>query len=82
MADRLKMNFKALKAIPKSTEVQQLIREHTDRIAKKAEALGSGTKTDFEVGPKRVRGAVMAGYENSATAEKSRRNLLSAMDGE
>ena len=82
MADRIRYNFKYIRGLAKDPKVQELVQEQAKRIASKADALGSGTRTDLEVGPRRVRGAVIAGYEPGATAENTRCVLLSSLDGE
>ncbi|MCR8576467.1 hypothetical protein [Streptomyces sp. Isolate_219] len=81
MADRLRINlgevFKALRSPEMDAEVERVTRQVEQRVA----AQGLQTRVDLKKGPKRMRGAVIAGYEDGATAENTRRALLSSMDG-
>lgn len=43
-------------------------------------SVGAQTKVDAQPGPIRARAAVISGYEDGATAEGTRRNLLLALD--
>lgn len=44
-------------------------------------ATQSESRVDSDIGPERIRAAVIAGYERGATAESTRTALLRALDG-
>lgn len=79
---RLKINWNVIHDMLKSPEIQHLVKEKTRRIDEKAAALGSQTRVDFSAEGERARGAVIAGYEDDATAHRTRLILLHALDGE
>lgn len=78
---RLKVNWNVIHDMLKANEIQDLVREETRRIDEKAAAMGSQTRVDFSAEGERARGAVIAGYEDEATAQRTRLILLHALDG-
>lgn len=81
MSNRLRINWNVVHDLLKTDGIKQEIRAHTRRIDANAQALGSQTRIDFEADGERARGAVIAGYENGATAANTRRVLLGSLDG-
>lgn len=81
MSARIRINWPVIHEMLKSEAVKDEIRKHTRRIDANATALGSQTRIDFEADGERARGAVIAGYEDGATAESTRRILLGSLDG-
>ncbi|MCW7984090.1 hypothetical protein XF35_01790 [Streptomyces platensis subsp. clarensis] len=81
MADRLRVNlgeiFKILGSPETDAEVERVTRQVEQRVA----AQGLQARVDLKKGPKRMRGAVIAGYEDGATAENTRQALLRSLDG-
>ena len=82
MTARIRMNWNAINDFLKTTEVQEIVKKETRRIDANASAQGSQTRVDFSADGERARGAVIAGYENGATAENTRRVLLGSLDGD
>lgn len=80
MSARIRMDWNAINDFLKTPEVQNLVKEHTRRIDANAAAQGTETRVDFSANGERARGAVIAGYENGATAESTRRALLRSLD--
>lgn len=81
-SNRVRMNMTAVRALMKTEGVRQEVERHTRSIDHNVIAQGLQTRVDFQNNPTRPRGAVIAGYEDAATAENSRRSLLRALDGE
>lgn len=76
----LRINFQAIRGLLHEPGVAA----ETARVARNIEARVQtelDTKFDMQFGPKRPRCAVIAGYEHDATAEDTRRVLLSSLDG-
>lgn len=81
MSARIRINWNVIHDMLKSDGIKEEVRKHTRRIDANAQALGSQTRIDFEADGERARGAVIAGYEDGATAESTRRILLGSLDG-
>lgn len=81
MADRLVIKWDVLHAMLKSPEVSEVIKDHTRRIDANVSGQGVQSRIDFAADGERARGAVIAGYEDGATAENTRRALLGGLDG-
>lgn len=80
MSSRIRVNWNAVHDLLKSQATADVIKGHTRSIDNQAKAQGSQTRVDFAIEGERARGAVIAGYENGATAEKTRRTLLNSLD--
>lgn len=78
---RVRIKWPAVHGLLKSPEVAALVRETTKRIDAQAQAHDLGTRTDFAAAGERARGAVIGGYEDSATAENTRQILLASLGG-
>ncbi len=81
MAARVEFNWNQLKAILTAPRTASYVQQQTNRIAASASA-ESEVRTDMTFEGERVRGAVIAGYENGATAEHTREVLLRSLDGD
>lgn len=79
--DRLRIHWDVVNDFLKTPEMQEEIKKHTRRIDANATAQGTQSRVDFSADGERARGAVIAGYENGATAENTRRVLLGSLDG-
>ncbi|MGW6754526.1 hypothetical protein [Streptomyces sp. NPDC055006] len=81
MADRLRIKWDVIHELLKSPEMAHEIKRHTREIDANATALGSQTRVDFSADGERARGAVIAGYEDGASAANSRAVLLRSLGG-
>lgn len=79
---RLRIDMTAVRALLRTEGVKREVERHTRSIDAAVIAQGLQTRVDFQDNPTRPRGAVIAGYEQDASAENSRRALLRALDGE
>ncbi len=77
---RIRYNFDFIRSMTTLPETQRVVVAVARQVDAKAIAQGSQTKVDTQSGPNRVRAAVIAGYENGATAENTRRVLLNSLD--
>jgi hypothetical protein len=77
---RIRYNFDAIRALPHSEGAQRVVLQKARDVDAALRSVGVQTKVDVQAGPSRARAAVIAGYEDGATAEGSRRNLLLALD--
>lgn len=80
MSTRMRYNFDAIRALSTSEGAQEAVMRKARDIDAALRSVGIQTKVDFQPGPNRARAAVIAGYEDGATAERTRRNLLLALD--
>jgi hypothetical protein len=78
MADRIRINMQAVMALLREPGVQAEVERQTRRVDANTTAQGVQTRVDFQT-DERPRGAVIAGYEDGATAENTRRALLRAL---
>lgn len=78
---RVRVNQTEVKKLLKAPAMQDEIRRQTRKIHSEAEDLGTVSRVDFSADGRRARGAIIAGYENEATAERTRRILLQALNG-
>ncbi|MEU5149736.1 hypothetical protein AB0G42_21465 [Streptomyces yangpuensis] len=81
MSARIRINWNVIHELLKSEGIKEEVKRHTRRIDAAASAQGSQTRIDFSADGERARGAVIAGYEDGATAESTRRILLGSLDG-
>lgn len=81
MSARIRISWNVIHDLLKSEGIKEEVKKHTRRIDGNATALGSQTRVDFSADGERARGAVIAGYEDGATAENTRRVLLGSLDG-
>lgn len=81
MSARIRINWNVVHDLLKTSEIQDVVKSHTRRIDANASGQGSQTRVDFSADGERARGAVIAGYEKGATAESTRRILLTSLDG-
>ncbi|WP_405560688.1 hypothetical protein [Streptomyces sp. NBC_01180] len=78
---RIRVNWPAVHELLLAEGVAKLVEAETKKIDQRVAALGSQSRTDFAVSGERPRGAVIAGYEDGATAENTRRALLRSLGG-
>lgn len=78
--NRVRINWPVVHELLKAPGVQAEIKSQTRRIDQNAAAQGAQTKVDFAADGARPRGAVIAGYENDASAERTRRILLRSLE--
>lgn len=81
MSNRIRLDWEAINDFLKTPEMQSEIKRHTRRIDQNATQQGSQSRVDFSASGERARGAVIAGYEDGATAENTRRVLLRSLEG-
>lgn len=77
---RIRYNFNFIRGLLTDPETGRVVLAAARQMDAKATAQGSQTKVDYQAGGSRVRAAVIAGYENGATAENTRRVLLNSLD--
>lgn len=77
---RLVPNHQVIRDLMKSEGAQREVLRKARDIDAALGSVGVQTKVDTQVGPTRARAAVIAGYEENATAEGTRRNLLLSFD--
>jgi hypothetical protein len=82
MTNRVRINWDVVHSLLKLPATAAVIEEHTKRIDANVTALGVQSRRDFAMEGERARGAVIAGYEPTATAENTRRALLLSLDGD
>lgn len=81
MADvRMRYNFDFIRGLARSHQALSVVVNTGRKIDQAVQAQGGKTKFDFQGGDQRARAAVIAGYEDGATAESTRRMLLRALD--
>lgn len=80
MSARIRYNFNLIRGFLKSTETQRVLLETARKVEANAKSQGAGTRVDSQLGQRRARAAVIAGYERGATAESTRRVLLRSLD--
>lgn len=80
MAARIRYNFNAIRGLLTDPGTKRVILDKVNDVEAALNSAGVETRTDHQDGPRRIRGAVIAGYERGATAEGTRRNLLRALD--
>jgi len=78
---RIRINWNALNAMLKSPEVAEIVKAETRRVDENVSSQGGQSRVDFAIEGERARGAVIAGYEDGATAESTRSQLLRSLDG-
>lgn len=78
---RVRINWPAVHDLLRAPGVAQIIEDQTKRMDQRVTANGSQSRTDFAATGERPRGAVIAGYEDDATAENTRRVLLASLGG-
>lgn len=81
MSARIRYNFDFIRGLLTDPETQRVVLEEARKVDQKAIGQGSQTRVDVQSGPRRIRAAVIAGYEDGATAENTRRVLLGSLDG-
>ena len=77
---RMRYNFDAIRSLNTAERTQRAVLQKARDIDAALRSVGAQTKVDTQDGPNRARAAVIAGYEDGATAEGTRRNLLLALD--
>lgn len=77
---RMRYNFDLIRSYTRIPETERVILGKARDIDASLMSAGVKTRVDSAVGRKRVRAAVIAGYEDGATAEGTRRSLLLALD--
>lgn len=80
MSARIRYNFDAIRALPTSEGAYRVVMQKAHDVDAALRSVGVQTKVDGQHGDRRARAAVIAGYEDGATAEGTRRNLLLALD--
>jgi hypothetical protein len=76
---RLQYNFDFIRGLTSSEGAQRVVLAKARDIDAALRSVGVQTKVDHQAGT-RARAAVIAGYEDGATAEGTRRNLLLSLD--
>lgn len=79
--NRLRVDWDVVNDFLKTPEMQSEIKRLTREIDQNATQQGSQSRVDFSAQGERARGAVIAGYEDGATAENTRRVLLRSLNG-
>lgn len=77
---RIRYNWSLIRSYPRSERAAEITLEIAHRIDKMVTESGCQSRVDIATGRNRVRAAVIAGYEDGATAENTRRVMLSALD--
>ncbi|MFJ9318803.1 hypothetical protein [Streptomyces globisporus] len=80
MTARIRYNFDLIRSLTTSEGAQRVVLQKARDIDAALTSVGVQTRVDTQDGPNRARAAVIAGYEPGATAERTRRNLLLALD--
>ncbi|WP_326792049.1 hypothetical protein OHA79_09615 [Streptomyces sp. NBC_00841] len=78
---RVRINWDVVHSLLKLPTTAAIIQEQTGHIDANVTALGLQSRRDFALEGERARGAVIAGYEDGATAERTRRMLLRSLGG-
>ncbi|MET9425652.1 hypothetical protein ABZY06_33950 [Streptomyces sp. NPDC006540] len=81
MATRIRINWDVVHSMLKTPEMQEVIRKETREMDERVNAMDVQSRVDFSADGERARGAVIAGYEDGATAETTRDALLRALGG-
>lgn len=81
MADRITIKMSEIRKLLKLPEVDAEVIRIAGLVENRVTAQALQTRIDQKKGRKRMRAAVIAGYEDGATAENTRRALLRSMDG-
>jgi hypothetical protein len=77
---RIRYNFDAIRALNTNPRLHAFLLKKAHDMGAALASAGVHTKVDAQPGPSRARAAVIAGYEDGATADGTRRNLLLALD--
>ncbi|WP_173456735.1 hypothetical protein [Streptomyces sp. NRRL S-31] len=77
---RIRYNFDAIRALNTAPRTHAYLLKKAHDVDAALRSVGVQTRVDAQAGPNRARAAVIAGYEDGATAEGTRRNLLLALD--
>jgi len=77
---RMRYNFDVIRSLATSEGAQRVVLAKAQDVDAALRSVGAQTRVDTQAGPTRARAAVIAGYEDSATMEQTRRNLLLALD--
>lgn len=77
---RIRYNFDLIRGLTTLPRTHALMLQKARAVDAALRSAGVQTKVDAQAGPNRARAAVIAGYEDGATAETTRRNLLLALD--
>lgn len=77
---RIRYNFDFIRGLTTSEGAQRVILAKARDVDAALRSVGVQTKVDTQSGPARARAAVVAGYEDGAHADTTRRNLLLALD--
>lgn len=77
---RIRYNFDAIRALNTAPRTHAYLLKKAHDVDAALRSVGVQTRVDAQAGPNRARAAVIAGYEDAATAEGTRRNLLLALD--
>lgn len=76
----IRYNWDFIRGLTTSEGAQRVVLQKARDIDAALMSAGVQTKVDVQDGPNRARAAVIAGYEDGATAEGTRRNLLLSLD--
>jgi hypothetical protein len=77
---RLRYNFDFIRSLNTAEGTQRVIKQKAQDVDAALRSVNLQTRVDFQEGPNRARAAVIAGYEDNATAERTRFFLLKAID--
>lgn len=77
---RITYNFDMIRGLATLPRTHALMLQKARQVDDVLRSVGVETRVDAQAGPNRARAAVIAGYEDGATAERTRRNLLLALD--
>lgn len=77
---RIRFNWDVVRSLPRTDGAGRVLEGVARRMDAAVSAEGGQARVDIEQGPTRYRAAVIAGYEDGATAENTRDQLLRALD--
>lgn len=77
---RIRYNFDFIRSLTTLPRTHALLLQKAHHVDAALSSAGAQNRVDAQSGPNRARAAVITGYEDGATAEGSRRNLLLALD--
>jgi hypothetical protein len=73
---RITYNFDFIRSLPNNIKTAHVVLNEANRMKSGIEGEGGEARVDSQFGGSRFRAAVIAGYEDGAHAENTRRQLL------
>lgn len=78
---RITYNFDFIRSLPKNVKAGHVVLAEANRMKSGVEGEGVEARIDYQADGSRFRAAVIAGYEETATAENTRKALLRNLGG-